>query len=214
MPNNTLEKWEEKTITEIASVATGRWDASHSKDKGAYKFFTCASEPMMCNTFKWDDECLILPGNGVNVGDVYYYKGKFDAYQRTYVISNIKYLLVKYLYYYLQCYWKWRNLDKQYGAATNYIKIGNFQNFVVSYPSEFEEQQRIVGILDEAFENIEKAKQNTLQNLNNAKELFESSLNNLLSKDYSNVKKLDDICKITSKLTDPRLPQNQYLLHV
>lgn len=200
-----ISGWEEKTITSIANVSTGKWDANHSTPNGEYKFFTCAAEPMLCDTCRYDGECLILPGNGANVGCVYYFDGKFDAYQRTYVISDIKELSVKYLYYFLLCYWRDRNSDKQYGAATNYIKIGNFQNFIVSFPKDNDEQQRIVEKLDTLFADIEKEKQIAQQNLQNTKELFESELNKIVIKNDKNwtKKKLNDVC-VVERGSSPR----------
>lgn len=198
-----ISGWEEKTITSIANVSTGKWDANHSTPNGEYKFFTCAAEPMLCDTCRYDGECLILPGNGANVGCVYYFDGKFDAYQRTYVISDIKELSVKYLYYFLLCYWRDRNSDKQYGAATNYIKIGNFQNFIVSFPKDNDEQQRIVEKLDTLFADIEKEKQVIQQKLQNAKELFESELHKLFTESADGwiETKLDDVCVFERGLT-------------
>jgi type I restriction enzyme S subunit len=166
--------WEVKKLTEIAEVSTGKWDASHANENSKYRFYTCAYDYLLCDTKRFFGECLILPGNGVNVGEVFYYDGEFDAYQRTYVISNIK-LLPKYLHYHMLLFWKKLGTKKQYGSATNFIKIGNFQDYDVEFPQEIE-QQRIVAILDEAFTAIEGAKANAVQNLKNAKELFDSYL--------------------------------------
>ena len=94
----------------------------------------------------WILEAIILPGNGANVGMVLYYNGKFDAYQRTYVLYKNK-INTKYLYYYLKCYWATYNKDKQYGSATNYIRLGNLTNFRVKVPP-LNEQKRIVEKLD------------------------------------------------------------------
>ena len=166
--------WENMKLIEIADVSTGKYDANHANDLGKYRFYTCAYNYGMCNTNRFSGESLILPGNGVNVGEVFYYDGEFDAYQRTYVVNNIK-IFPKYLHYHMLLYWKELGTKLQYGSATNFIKIGNFQNYDVSYPS-FSEQQRIVSILDEAFAAIAKAKANAEQNLKNAKELFENYL--------------------------------------
>lgn len=166
--------WVDKKLMEIADVSTGKYDANHSNENGKYRFYTCAYNYGMCDTNRFSGESLILPGNGVNVGEVFYYDGEFDAYQRTYVINNIK-IFPKYLHYHMLLFWKELGTKIQYGSATNFIKIGNFQNYDVSYPS-LPEQQSIVAILDEAFAAIAKAKANTEQNLKNAAALFESYL--------------------------------------
>ncbi|MFT5985198.1 MAG: restriction endonuclease S subunit [Planctomycetota bacterium] len=166
--------WEDKKLMEIADVSTGKYDANHANDHGIYRFYTCAYNHVMCNTNRFSGESLILPGNGVNVGEVFYYDGEFDAYQRTYIINKIK-IFPRYLHYHMLLYWKELGTKLQYGSATNFIKIGNFQNYDVSYPPLYE-QQSIVAILDTAFVAIAKAKANAEQNLKNAKELFESYL--------------------------------------
>jgi type I restriction enzyme S subunit len=123
--------WQIKKLGNICDIQTGKWDANHAIKNGKYRFYTCAYEHGFCNTKKFSGECLILPGNGVNVGEVFYYQGNFDAYQRTYVVNNIQ-IFPKFLYYHLFCFWKERNLNKQFGSATNFLKIGNLSNYEIS----------------------------------------------------------------------------------
>ena len=184
--------WVDKKLMEIADVSTGKYDANHSNENGKYRFYTCAYNYGMCDTNRFSGESLILAGNGVNVGEVFYYDGEFDAYQRTYVINNIK-IFPKYLHYHMLLFWKELGTKLQYGSATNFIKIGNFQNYDVSYPP-LPEQQRIVAILDEAFAAITKAKTNAEQNLKNAKELFESYLQGVFENGNWEEKTLGEVC--------------------
>lgn len=206
--------WETAKLTEICQVQTGKWDANHATENGKFKFFTCAYESFLCDTKRFDGDCLILPGNGVNVGEVFYYSGEFDAYQRTYVISEIQ-ILPKFLFYQMKCFWRERNLNKQFGSATNFLKIGNFKDYEVSYPS-IPEQRRIVAILDEAFEGIATATTNAEKNLANARELFESYFNNLFSDDKRNWTEvsLKDVCEISSMLVDPKIKPYADLFHI
>jgi hypothetical protein len=74
-----MTQWRIKKLNEICLVGTGKHDANHATQNGKYKFYTCAKEPFYCDTMKFSGECLILPGNGVNVGEVFYYNGDFDA---------------------------------------------------------------------------------------------------------------------------------------
>ena len=155
----------EKKLTDIATVSTGKWDANHSTEGGKYRFYTCAAKHLYSDTRRFSGECLILPGNGANVGDVYYYDGDFDAYQRTYVIHDIK-ILPRFLNYHMQLNWKKINENKQFGSATNFIKIGNFKDYTVAFPSSVE-QQNIVRKLDAAFVELEAAKSLISENLEN-----------------------------------------------
>jgi len=200
--------WEIKSLMEIACVSTGKWDANHATEEGKYRFYTCAAEHLYCDTKRFSDECLILPGNGVNVGKVFYYDGEFDAYQRTYVISDIK-ILSKYLYYHMLLYWETLGTKQQYGSATNFIKVGNFKDYKIEFPP-LPEQHRIVSILDKCFSAIDKAKANAEQNLKNAKELFESYLQGAFENGKENweIKCLDELGIITSS---KRIYKSEYV---
>jgi type I restriction enzyme S subunit len=99
----------------------------------------------------------------------------------------------KYFFYFLQ------NINlRNLGYARHYRLLKEKD---ISYPESISEQKRIVKILDEAFEKLEKVKENTEKNLQNSKELFESYLNNIFSnpgKDWKE-KTLKEVCE---KITD------------
>ena len=149
--------WNKVKLLDIADLSTGKVDANHSTEDGLYPFFTCASEPMKSPDYSFDDESVIVPGNGANVGCVLFYNGKFQAYQRTYVLSNIK-IVPKYLYYHFLRYWKERTENNQFGSATNYVKLINFANYIVDMPS-FTDQKQIAEKLDKLFDQIETIKE-------------------------------------------------------
>jgi len=86
------------------------------------------------------------------------------------------------------------------GAAQKNLDVPAFRNMEITYPESITEQHRIVKILDEVFENVEKAKENAEKNLKNSKELFESYLQNVFAnpgKDWEE-KKLEELGQITS----------------
>ena len=101
------------------------------------------------------------------------------------------------------------------GATVDRISIKEFPSFPVAVPP-LSEQQRIVGILDEAFKGIATAKANAEQNLQNARALFESHLESVFSQRGKGwvEKKLRDVCAITSVLVDPRKKEFLDLIHV
>lgn len=151
---DSVNNWKTVSLNEVASIQTGKHDANHAKPDGKYRFYTCAYEYQYCNTNRFQGECLILPGNGANVGEVFYYKGEFDAYQRTYVLSDLK-VEGKFLYYHLTAFWKRRNQDKQFGSATNYIRMGNFLEYTLPLPP-LPTQQAIVVRLEALFSELDK----------------------------------------------------------
>lgn len=74
-------------LKEVLSFRTGKLDSNAAEDGGRYPFFTCSPTTLSINTFAFDDEAILLAGNNANgVFSVKYFNGKFNAYQRTYVI--------------------------------------------------------------------------------------------------------------------------------
>lgn len=74
-----------KQLGELVNIRTGKLDANASDENGSYPFFTCSVTPLKINSYSYDTECVLVAGNGdLNVK---YYNGKFDAYQRTYIID-------------------------------------------------------------------------------------------------------------------------------
>lgn len=76
-------------LSNICSITTGKMDANAMNPQGKYKFFTCSREDYFIDTYAFDCEALLVSGNG-DVGLTKYYNGKFNAYQRTYVLYNLK----------------------------------------------------------------------------------------------------------------------------
>ena len=127
-------------------IKTGKLDANAASENGQYPFFTCSVEPLRIDTYSYDCECVLVAGNGdLNVK---YYNGKFDAYQRTYIIEseNKDVLSVPYLYCYLDRYVE--ELRKQsIGGVIKYIKLGNLTETKIPMCS-ITEQNEVVAKLD------------------------------------------------------------------
>ena len=79
----------EYTIAQnLATVVTGKEDANFSVPNGKYKFFTCSNTPLSCDEYVFDSSSILIAGNGDF--NVKHYSGKFNAYQRTYVLTPDK----------------------------------------------------------------------------------------------------------------------------
>lgn len=155
----TNTKWPMVELKELCEITTGRKDVNEGNPDGEYPFFTCAKENTFIDTFSFDTEALLIAGNG-DVGAVKYYKGKFDAYQRTYVLSNFKNVNVKYLFQVLNNSLKENMQLQKLGNTMPYIKLGMLQTFLTPLPT-IEIQEQIVVELDGYAGIIAGAKQIT-----------------------------------------------------
>jgi len=142
----TNAKWPMVELKELCEITTGRKDVNEGNPDGEYPFFTCAKENTFIDTFSFDTEALLIAGNG-DVGAVKYYKGKFDAYQRTYVLSNLTNVNVKYLFQVLNNSLKENMQLQKLGNTMPYIKLGMLQTFLIPLPP-LEIQEQIVAELD------------------------------------------------------------------
>lgn len=143
-----VDRFMRTELGSLTSIKTGKLDANASSENGIYPFFTCAVEPLKIDSYSYDCECVLVAGNGdLNVK---YYNGKFDAYQRTYIIESKdkSKLTVPYLYYFLESYIETLR-NQSIGGIIKYIKLGNLTNAPIPVLS-IKEQNEIVKTLDKA----------------------------------------------------------------
>ena len=140
------EGWELRKGKSLYRVATGKLDANAENPDGDYPFFTCSMAPKRINSYSFDCEALLVAGNGL-VGFTQYYKGKFDAYQRTYVLSDFRNVLPSFLRYYVSVGLPMEVQPKSIGSVIQFIKLGDLLNFNIVLPS-IEQQNTISNYLE------------------------------------------------------------------
>ena len=154
---------EKMKLKELINVRTGKLDANVSSENGKYPFFTCSKETLKINTYSYDCECVLLAGNGdLNVK---YYNGKFDAYQRTYILEcKNEIISTKYLYYFMKKYLKILR-NQSIGGVIKYIKLANISEAIIPIYSK-EEQEEIVNNISK-IEEVLNIKNKQIKELNN-----------------------------------------------
>ena len=152
---NIPNGWSISRLKDLVEISTGKKDANYGSETGKYDFFTCANMPIKTDDYSYSGEYLIMPGNGANIGNVIYYNGKFEAYQRTYLLKNIYSINLKWMKYHLESNWKEYNSDKMYGSAIPYIKLSNLENYLVYIPP-LAEQNKIIEFLNTTNAVLEK----------------------------------------------------------
>lgn len=150
------QPWKVVNLGDTCSeITTGKLDANAMVSNGMYRFYTCAKEYYHIDEYAYDTEALMISGNGSNVGYIHYYKGKFNAYQRTYVMSGFN-ENVHYLKAYLDIYLKDRIFTEANAGNTPYIKMDTLTGMSVRLPSDKAEQKAIADLISDMDLELEK----------------------------------------------------------
>ena len=142
---------------------TGKLNSNAAVETGIYPFFTCSQETFSINNYAFDQEAILLSGNNARaIYSVKHYKGKFNAYQRTYVFTILN--EAEYDYTFLK-YVLTRQLEYlrtiSIGSQTRYLTLGMLTTLQIQKP-DIEEQRKIaksIFVLENKIEILEKKKQ-------------------------------------------------------
>lgn len=127
--------WRIYTLSEFLPVITGKKNANVSSDKGFYPFFSCSQDFSWTNEYSFEGHAILVAGNGDF--NVKWYNGKFEAYQRTYVLIPYVERYTDWLYYAVKY-----NLESitsaARGSVIKFITKGNLENFAFAAPENLE----------------------------------------------------------------------------
>ena len=105
-----------------------------------YPFFTCAEDVFSIDEYAFDTEALLISGNGANLGYIHYYNGKFNAYQRTYVLDKFA-IDINYVRLYLETFLKYRIEQEKNTGNTPYIVLGTLSKMKIKVPNTITQQK-------------------------------------------------------------------------
>ena len=138
--------WSSASLGDLVSITTGKKDVNQGNPNGIYPFFTCSRNHTYSDEYSFDTEAILVAGNG-DVGHCMYYHGKFEAYQRTYVLTDFNKVPALYIFPFLSHYFQnFIDSQKQMGAMP-FIKVGMLRDFNISIPTDKGEQQMIINII-------------------------------------------------------------------
>jgi len=146
-------EWKQSLLGQHCQITTGKLDANAMKEDGQYRFYTCAKDYYFIDNFAFDTEALLISGNGAHVGYIHYYKGKFNAYQRTYVLDNWKHN-IQYVKYFMEKYLKARIYGEKKEGNTPYIVLATLSEMPFQAPC-LEEQTKIANFLSAIDQKID-----------------------------------------------------------
>ncbi|MBK3760489.1 restriction endonuclease subunit S (plasmid) [Pseudomonas sp. FeN3W] len=139
-------EWQMKILGEVCKITTGKKDVNEGNPSGQYPFFTCARDHTYSDHYSFDCEAILVAGNG-EVGNLNYYFGKFEAYQRTYVLYEF-YANTNYIWHALKFGLAASLGIGKIGSSIPYIKKSDLTNFELPLPAP-EEQAAIAATISD-----------------------------------------------------------------
>ena len=175
---NIPESWEVVRLEDVCTFTTGKLNSEKAKADGQYPFFTCSQETFRIDSYSFDQAAILLAGNNARgIYSVKYYKGRFDAYQRTYVITIKDTKRLSYQYFLYDLFLKLELLRRQsIGATTKYLTAPIIKNLGLTLPSP-SEQLMISSVLWSCDEKIAALEQEAER----LDELFHAMLDELMT---------------------------------
>ena len=128
--------WKEYKLGDFLPVITGKKNANVSSSNGMYPFFSCSQNITWTNEYSFEGNAILVAGNGDF--NVKFYNGKFEAYQRTYVLIPYQSRYTAWLFYAVKY-----NLNKitvaARGSVIKFITKGNLENFSFYAPKNLDD---------------------------------------------------------------------------
>ena len=168
-------EWEVKKLGEVADIRTGKRNNQDKVSDGLYPFFVRSQDVERINTYSYDGEAVLVPGEG-GIGNIFHYiNGKFEVHQRVYKISDFLNVSGKYVYYYMKQSFGAHAMKNTVKATVDSLRLPTFQEFELKIPNNLEEQKAIAQVLsdmdaeiealEEKLEKVKTIKQGMMQEL-------------------------------------------------
>mgnify|MGYP000846284545 CR=1 FL=1 len=155
----------------IAEINTGSRDTQDSVDDGKYPFYVRSKKVERIDSYSFDGEAILTPGDGDIGGIFHYVNGRFDFHQRVYKYSDFKNYHGKFLYYYLKVLLKRKVMGLSAKSTVDSLRMPMLLNFEC-VSNEVQEQHKIADFLDEKtgyFDSIISKKEKLIEKLEEAK---------------------------------------------
>ena len=188
-----------KKLGEVCEIGTGSNNREDACDNGCYPFYVRSQEVLKIDSYSYDEEAILIPGEG-GIGDIFHYiNGKYGLHQRTYrvhpITGDVK---GRYIYYFLFANFKIYINAKSYKSTAASIRKPMLLDFPIPIPS-LEEQTRIVGILDTFTSAIDNLKEQIAQRRKQY-EYYRDQLLDLEGKPGVEMKTLGEVCEIKGRI--------------
>lgn len=149
-------EWEVKRLGDVAHIKTGSRNNEDKTEDGQYPFFVRSEVVERINTYSYDCEAILVPGEG-RIGSIFHYiKGRFDVHQRVYAITQFAPTVsARFIHLYMFKnfgVWAMQNTVK---ATVDSLRLPTFQIFEMRIPPTMMEQTAIAAVLSDMDAEIE-----------------------------------------------------------
>lgn len=139
---------DEINISKFLNIFTGKKNANETSPTGKYKFFSCAPESLLSDTYLCDSAAIIVAGNGAYTGRTRFYDGKFELYQRTYGLTlkdGFEKNNIYGLYVFMKTIFEQDKMGGTHGSAIPYIVLSDLTDYKLRYNKvEFDKFSNLV----------------------------------------------------------------------
>ena len=159
------DEWKEVKLGEVTDIKTGGRDVQNSVEDGLYPFYIRSEEVKRINSYSFDGEAILIPGEG-RLGEIFHYaNGKFDVHQRVYKISNFTDVNAKFVLQQMKKDFKQHAMRNTVKATVDSLRLPTIQSFNILVPSLPE--QTAIGSF---FQDLDKAIAKQEEKINQLKE--------------------------------------------
>jgi type I restriction enzyme S subunit len=142
--------WEVNPLAKIAVIKTGGRNSQDKVEQGEYPFFVRSATIERINSYTYDCEAILVPGEGGIDSIFHYINGRFDVHQRVYAITNFSSEVSgKYIYFFMVMNFGAHAMKNSVKATVDSLRLPTFKTFEVVMPPTLEEQTAIARILSE-----------------------------------------------------------------
>lgn len=148
--------WERTSLGEIGRIKTGTRNNQDKKSGGDYPFFVRSATVERIDSYSYDTEAILIPGEG-GIGTIFHYiEGKFEVHQRVYKISDFPdHISGKLVYSIMRQFFGPHATENSVKATVDSLRLPTFKSFEFELPVDRHEQDAIVQVLDDADDEIE-----------------------------------------------------------
>ena len=168
------DEWKEVKLGEVTNIKTGGRDVQDSVEDGLYPFYIRSEEVKRINSYSFDGEAILIPGEG-RLGEIFHYvNGKFDVHQRVYKISNFTDVDAKFILQQMKKDFKQHAMRNTVKATVDSLRLPTIQSFNIFVPtlpeqeaigSFFQDLDKTIAKQEEKVNQLKESKQTLLRKM-------------------------------------------------